>query len=90
VAGHRHDVRLGVGRPADGRHGRDGVEERLPRQDLGRPQVLVGHLDGATPRLVGHLSPLAVRRGDGRDPGSDIPSTSATAFIVEAVPMVLQ
>ena len=53
-------------------------------------QVLPHHLDDALAGLVGHLAALPVGAGIAAQPGSDMPSASASEFIVEAVPIVLQ
>src|SRR5919107_1645974 len=64
VARHGHDVRLGVGRAAYSRGRDDRVQKRLARQDIRRAQILVGHLSDPLPRVVGHLTALAVGRRD--------------------------
>src|SRR5215211_2118853 len=64
VARHGHDVRLGVGRAAYSRGRDDRVQKRRARQDLRRAQILVGHLSDPLPRVVGHLTALAVGRRD--------------------------
>ena len=64
VARHRDQVRLRIGRTANRGDGRDGIEERLAREDLRRTQILVGQLDDALAGFVGDLAALAVRRGN--------------------------
>ncbi len=46
--------------------------------------------DGAHAGVIGDLRALAIGRRIAAQPGNDMPSASASAFIVEAVPMVLQ
>ena len=55
-----------VGRAADRRIDHDAVFEGLPRQDVGRLQILPDHLDDALAGLVGDLAALAIGRGNRR------------------------
>ena len=69
VTRHGDQVRLGVGRAADGGDGRDGIEERLARENLRRAQVFVRELDDAPSRFIGDLAALAIGRGNRRAAG---------------------
>jgi hypothetical protein len=89
MAGNGVDVDGGVGRAADRRVDDDGVDEGLG-QDVGGLEVLVHHLDDAHAGAPGHFLAVAIGRRDGGGPGSCMPSASASEFMVEAVPMVLQ
>ena len=60
VARHGHDVYLRIARPPGHAHHRQRVEKALARQDARRAQVLIGHLDDATPGFVGHLASFSV------------------------------
>jgi hypothetical protein len=79
-----------VGRAADRGVDDDCILERFFGQDVGRPQVLPHHFDDALAGFIGDLAAFAIWRGDCRAAGSDMPSASASEFMVEAVPMVLQ
>lgn len=61
----------------------------LARQDARGRRSLYA-INNAPPGFVRHLPAPAVGCWNGRAAGHDRPSASATAFMVEAVPMVLQ
>ncbi len=79
-----------IGRAADRRAGDDRVLERGAGQNIGRLEVLAHDLDGAHAGLIGDRARSRYGAGMAAQPGSDMPSASAMAFMVEAVPMVLQ
>src|SRR5690606_13886142 len=60
VAGHRADVRLGVGRSTERADQRDRVEKGFAGQDARGPQVLVHHLDDAATGPVSYLPPRGI------------------------------
>ncbi len=62
-------MRRRVGRAADGRIDADRILEGLPREDVRGLQVGQHHLDDAPARGIGHVHPLAERRGNGRASG---------------------
>ena len=69
MACHGDDMGLGVARPADSRNHADGVQKALARQDLGRAQVLIGHLHNPAAGFISNLAALAIGRGDRRASG---------------------
>ena len=69
VARHGDQVRLGIGRTADGRNCGDGIEKRFARENFRRAQIFVRELDDAAPRFVGNLAAFAIGRGNRRAAG---------------------
>ena len=91
MAGDGVEVDRRIGRTADRGIDDNGVLERLAGHDLGRPQILVHHLDDALAGFIGESARARGRaRGSRRNRASCMPSASASEFIVVAVPIVLQ
>src|SRR3954454_9110410 len=90
VAGDGIDMDRRVGRAPDRRAGDDRVLERLARENIRGLEILMHDLDRAPAGVVGDLRTLAIGRRDRGAAGQRHSERLASAFMVEAVPMVLQ
>ena len=90
AAGHGDQVDDGVGRAAERHVDDERVLERGAGKDVARLQVLADHLDDAPAAGGRHAAWPESAAGIDEAPGSVSPSVSASAVMVDAVPMVMQ